>query len=281
MECKVESLFIYPIKSCQGISVKELSIGPRGPYMDRNWVVINDRGQFLSQREHPLMSQIQVQLSDGVLRLFHERGGEFHLSRTTDKNTKGKITKNKSTKKMEFQMWGVSCWGYESNVEASEWFSHLLGEKCYLLSAEEVFSRSSSKNRTHSSSLVYADGYPLLAVSVASINNLLELLGDKEFSQESLIRRFRPNLVLSGLVPHEEDVLGVFQLGDVKLSTVKDCPRCVVVNVDPHSGNVQPKILKTLSHYRKSEEGIVFGQNLVCLNSGTLKVGDLKRISIN
>ncbi|MCB9026463.1 MAG: MOSC domain-containing protein [Bdellovibrionaceae bacterium] len=260
MQAQVASLHIYPIKSCKGISVDQLEVNDRGPLWDRNWVLVSDQGQFLSQRQFPELSQVEVFLEEDYIKFGLPSMGYL------------KIPIDACGEKKEFQLWGEGSYGYEVSAEASEWFSAYLKSPCHFLSSSGIYSRKSSSKRSHSSSLVYADGFPFLVVSQASLDLLNKNLENQNIQVE--MSRFRPNIVLTNLEAHQEDQLGQFKIGELKFQAVKDCPRCVIVNIDPDNSNVNPKVFKTLAKYRKKAEGIVFGQNLVHFNSGRIKVGD-------
>jgi uncharacterized protein YcbX len=263
----VTGLFVYPIKSCKGILLNSLDITSRGPKWDRNWVLIDSEGKFISQRTFPSLSQIEVGIDNGVLRFGNSKFGYFQIN----------CEAQESTLKHQFKIWEKECFGEEADLRASEWFSNFLGTKCKLITSLGSnfgsFSRMSSDKRKHRAPLVYADGYPLLIISEESLIFLNE-----QFIKFNLptvtMDRFRPNIVVRGLEAHGEDTLGDFAIGNLKMSAIKDCARCAIVNVDPKNGRSSPSTLKMLSNYRKKDGGILFGQNVVQLEEGQIHIGD-------
>ena len=94
-------------------------------------------------------------------------------------------------------------------------------------------------------------------------------------SEKITIKRFRPNIVVSSENPHEEDDFKTFAIGEVQFKNIKPCGRCVMVNNDPENGRLKKEPLKTLSKYRNVDNSVLFGTNIVSLNSGNIKVGDV------
>jgi len=115
-----------------------------------------------------------------------------------------------------------------------------------------------------------ADGYPYLLIGSESLNFLNEKLEEK-----ITIARFRPNIVISSKLPHEEDSFDTFQIRNVKFKNAKPCGRCIMINNDPKNGIVKKEPLNTLSTYRKVDNSILFGTNVMCLNEGEIRVGDV------
>jgi len=114
-----------------------------------------------------------------------------------------------------------------------------------------------------------ADGYPYLMIGTESLDFLNEKLKEK-----ITILRFRPNIVISSQNAHEEDNFDTFKIGEVQFKNVKPCGRCIMVNNDPQNGNLKKEPLKTLSIYRNVNNSVLFGTNIVSLNSGIISVGD-------
>lgn len=114
----------------------------------------------------------------------------------------------------------------------------------------------------------FADGFPFLLVSQASVEDLGERLG-----REVPVNRFRPNLVVEGCASFEEDGWGGLRIGEVGFRVAKSCSRCSIVMTDQDSGERDREVLATLSDYRRSGKDILFGRNLIHDSAGTLRVG--------
>jgi uncharacterized protein len=115
----------------------------------------------------------------------------------------------------------------------------------------------------------FADGYPLLLISEASLADLNQRL---ETPLE--MRRFRPNLVISGCEPYAEDRLRTLRIGGVSFRAVKRCERCMVTTVDPDTAERGREPLRTLARYRLEEGKVWFGMNLIHDGPGRLSLGD-------
>jgi uncharacterized protein YcbX len=168
------------------------------------------------------------------------------------------------------KVWDDETKVVEVNKATSKWFSEALGFTCKLVKILNKGDRkhsSSSLNQTLNVSL--ADGYPYLLIGSESLDFLNEKLDEK-----ITIQRFRPNIVINSQHPHEEDSFGVFQIGNVKFQNAKPCERCVMVNNNPKTGIAMKEPLKTLSTYRKVDNAVFFGTNIMCLNEGEISVGD-------
>jgi len=166
--------------------------------------------------------------------------------------------------RVDASVWGSPVWGHEHR-EASEWFSAHTKASCRALYMPDT-ARRQVKN---SEALVsFADGYPLLLVSSASLEEL-----NRRTPEPMPMERFRPNLVLSGGPPHFEDDLVSFRLGGVRFHAPKLCDRCVVTTLDPKTGEAGREPLRTLANYRRWDGKVWFGTNLVAENQGQLELG--------
>lgn len=254
----VKAIYIYPIKSLAGISCQQAFAEEMGFENDRRWMLINAENLHITQREYPILSQFYPQISDGKISItFEDHKHEFLVNESLDQLINTKVWEDKSE---------VA----EVNKATSKWFSERLGFECKLVKIINSGDRKHESSRlkeTYNVSL--ADGYPYLLIGTESINFLNEKLADK-----ITVLRFRPNIVISSQTPHEEDDFNIFKIGEVQFKNVKPCGRCIMVNNDPQKGIVKKEPLKTLSKYRNVNNSVLFGTNIVSLNSGLIKVGD-------
>jgi uncharacterized protein YcbX len=116
----------------------------------------------------------------------------------------------------------------------------------------------------------FADGYPILIISEASLQDLNSRL---DTPHPLLMNRFRPNIVVQNCEPFAEDTWKRIRIGDVEMALVKPCPRCVVTTIDKETLEKSKEPLKTLATYRNQEDGAMFGMNVIPLNEGDIKVG--------
>jgi len=257
------SIRIYPVKSCQGIKLEKTTIGSRGPAWDRHWMIVDTNGNFLSQRKHPKMALIKTKLEHESLVLSIPEHKDFRFSLEPN----GSILKVK--------VWKDFCFAIDLGEKAANLFSEFLGLECRL-----VFMPSKTKRKINpkyalqsEDVISFADGYPFLLISEASLDNLNQRL-EIPVSMD----RFRPNLVVSGCNAFEEDTWKKIRIGEVFFDIVKPCSRCLITCVNQQSGKKGIEPLKTLAGFRKQKKGIMFGQYLIHTNQGTFSEGDHLKI---
>lgn len=269
MQLTIEALWIYPIKSCRGIAQDELTFDAVGPLWDRRWVLIDEHGEFLSQRRCPQMAKIATAIE----------GDELVVSADELTPLRVPLRLSQAVSPKELDIWGDQAWGLPVGEQADQWFSSVLGRPARLLAKAEtprVTSAAYAAPDGSTGQVGFADGFPLLLTNVASLQ---ELNGRLEAPVP--MSRFRPNIVVSGAPAFEEDTYQGLAAEDGRLWCVKPCSRCVMINVDQRSGQIDPakEPLKTLSAYRsiKREDGkgqrVCFGQNLLIEGITRLAVG--------
>jgi uncharacterized protein len=114
----------------------------------------------------------------------------------------------------------------------------------------------------------FADAFPLLIIGDGSLDEL-----NRRLAVPIEMLRFRPNIVIGGMSPHEEDSWRLVRLGDVECDVVRPCARCVVPTIDPATGSAGVEPTRTLASYRKWDRKVWFGQNAIHRSPGTLAVG--------
>lgn len=260
----VESLHIYPVKSCGGLTVPHFFINSAGPEWDRQWMLVDENGLFLSQRKYPKMTLIQTQVdSEGMTIGF---GAQFF--RVSHQNQFKKMMK-------------VKVWEFE--VEAalepqlfSDLLSQFLGVKCSLVRFAPFSERNLSAMAGTSITkpqVRFADRKPLLLINQNSVKDL-----ENKMNLSNLDSRFRSNIVVSGIEPYAEDHFKKIKIGEVVFSQISPCSRCVMIDIDPKTGEKSGELLKTLSKDRRVENKVNFGIHLVPENEGKIRVGDLLTI---
>ncbi|SHF85545.1 MOSC domain-containing protein [Flavobacterium defluvii] len=255
----VKEIYIYPIKSLAGISLQSAKAEEMGFENDRRWMLIDAENQMLTQREHRIMSQFYPQISNGKISItFQAHKHEFSINEHLGNPIKVNVWDDKSEV-------------VEVNPESSKWFSRHLGFECKLVKILKNGDRKHESSRAKQTfNVSLADGYPYLLIGSKS----LDFLNDK-LDEKITIKRFRPNIVVTSENPHEEDDFKAFTIGEVQFKNVKPCGRCVMVNNDPENGRLKKEPLKTLSKYRNVDNSVLFGTNIVSLNSGIINVGDV------
>lgn len=257
----LSELHIYPIKSLAGISLTQSLLEEKGLQYDRRWMLIDNEGTFISQRKYPVLALLQIRLEKEHLTVTHRNTPSITTSFLYEENTGQPIAVN---------VWGTDCHGIEVSTAVSKWFSEFLKTDVRLVQMPEAERRLVDPRYAKDDEVVsFADGYPCLIISQASLDGLNERL-----SEPVPMNRFRPNFVFTGGEPHIEDSFNTFSIGDLLFKAVKPCSRCVMITVDQQTATKSAEPLKTLAGYRTIDKKIMFGQNLVHQGSGTIRVGD-------
>ncbi|MCE2595116.1 hybrid-cluster NAD(P)-dependent oxidoreductase [Motilimonas cestriensis] len=255
---QLSQITIFPIKSTAGIHLNHSFVEEKGLIFDRRFVLVDNKGKFITARTHPRLALVHSAISEDG---FHVRAPGMPALEI-NKNEFGHLY-------AEVEIWGTTVQGQWCHKNYDTWFSDYLDQPCRLLFFGEQSERFVSGHQTQVS---FADGYPLLLISEASLADLNE-----RADETVLMDQFRPNLVVKGCSAFAEDSWKVIQIGEVKFALVKPCSRCVFTTLDPLTGEKSPvnEPLNTLQKYRKGEDGqVYFGQNLVALNSGKISVFD-------
>jgi len=271
---------IYPIKSLRGITLQTAEIEDRGLQNDRRWMLVDEDDRFVTQRELPKMALIDVALDEDGLIVSCADFGSQKVDLAPADAVSRPVTIFYSTVEAEF---------YDDAV--NEWFSDVLGTKLRLVRMPKASRRSvNEKYRVRESDIVsFADGYPFLLIGQASLDDLNERLAEKADEGVRVplpMKRFRPNFVVQGSEPFEEDTWRELRIGANTFYGAKPCARCVITTVDPATGEMAPKEpLKTIAEYRggtlDGKRGAFFGQNLIAeAETGRVSVGDRVEVDI-
>ena len=259
----LSELILYPIKSCAGMSVREATLTSAGlsvdAVYDREWMVVDEAGQFLSQREHPRMALISPRLkgdtlelrAPGMLRLEIPLG----LPDPADERT------------LEVTVWDDKVLAYDCDDITAAWFSNAVGVPCRLVRFHAGATRFASAKWTGgvAAPTLFSDGFPILlagSASLADLNGKLAAAGREPIPMS----RFRPNMVIDGIEAFEEDYADTFVLGEAHLKPVKPCSRCTIPSVDQATGVTGPDPLDILRTYRTKpamDDAICFGMNAI------------------
>lgn len=258
MTPKISGLFIYPIKSCGGISLAEAEIVERGFRYDRRWMVTDAQGRFLTQREHPRLALARTAIADGVLEV---RAEGMPVVRMPVEPSGGGD--------MAVEVWGQFVRARRGPAEAEQWFEQLLGIPCRIVHMPEQSERVMKPNDApEGQRIAFPDAFPFLLLSEASLEDL-----NRRTDQPYPMNRFRPNMVVSGCGPYDEDRWAEITIGGVPFSVVRPCDRCTTVTVDQATGIRGKEPLHTLTNYRREGTKVFFGQNVLHRGRGVLHVG--------
>jgi uncharacterized protein len=263
MTAQITALNIYPVKSCRGVPLQSARVTPTGLAHDRHWMLVRPNGRFVTQRELPRMALIGTQVVEGVLTL--TAPGMPALTVSPQRGSARPVT-----------VWKFDGSGLDCGAEASAWATKYLETELSLVAFDASQPRVCSPEWTQGihTNTEFADGYPVLVISRASLADLNSRL-EKKLPME----RFRPNLVIDGVEAFDEDRMHELRVGGVTLRMVKNCARCSITTTDQQTGAVDgQEPLRTLKAYRFDKElrGVVFGQNAIVVAGagGSLRVGD-------
>ncbi|WP_448550792.1 MOSC N-terminal beta barrel domain-containing protein [Thalassotalea montiporae] len=254
----LQEISVYPIKSTAGIQLSSSWVDPIGLPYDRRFVICDQNGQFITARTQPKLCLVQANLTPDGLMLTAPDMPLLAVRYSQCLDEYQHVT-----------VWGDTILGQRSHESVDHWFSQFLGQPCHLLFFGEQSNRQ-VKNTTNP--VAFADGYPLLLISQASLDDL-----NSRLKQPISMRQFRPNIVVQDCEPFAEDTWRHIRIGEVEFELTKPCTRCVFTTVDPDTGEKHGQLepLATLKSYRQIAKGdVLFGQNLIPLNQGQIRFGD-------
>ena len=260
---QITGLNIYPIKSCRGIALTQARITETGFAHDREWLVVTPENRFLTQRERPLLAQVETAITNDQLVLRKPQGAELTLPLDL------------TGPEVEVTIWRDKAAAFDAGEQAATWLTEHLGKPARLVRFDKRRERVSDSKWTGDIKALtqFPDGYPWLLISQSSLEEL-----NRRLDTPLPMNRFRPNIVVDGLPPFGEDSVDEFVAGDVRLKVVKPCERCIVTTTDQITGErTGDQPLRALKDFRfdRNLRGVLFGQNLVMTGGlgRQLKVG--------
>lgn len=256
---QLTGIHIYPVKSCRGVAVDAAELDGLGLRGDRRWMIVDEEGIFLSQRELPRLALIEPQAGAGWLTLAGPGIAPVGLRAPAAGGRRARV-----------RVWEDSVDALDGGEEAARWLSGFLDRPARLVYLPEDAGRRIApawvpeERYTH-----FGDGFPLLLITEASLAEL-----NRHLAEPVPMNRFRPNLVVSGTGPFDEDGWQGFRIGQVAFRAVKPCSRCATTTVDQATGVRGREPLATLATFRRRGVEVFFGQNVVHEGPGSLAVGD-------
>ncbi len=230
---EVLQLFSYPVKSCMPIALPQAKLGLQGFAFDRQWMVVSHNGRALTQRDAPLLSQIQVSITDGVLQLARARHGSIQLPVMPDEISDD--LPGQKTKVQTVKLWGDACDTVEFSSEASRWLTQALESstamKLVRMAPDFIRAQSSPEQLGKDTQVQFADAAPYLVIDESSLQKLNEVLINKGESAVPM-NRFRPNIVIRGLSAFGENQQLSLRNDRYSLQLRMPCARCVVTTID-------------------------------------------------
>ena len=254
---------IYPIKSTKGISLQSAHVERRGIQFDRRWMVVDETGMFMSQRDFPRLALVSTRIDGEVLHVTAAGMPALTLS-----------IKPRLGDTVRVQVHDDVTKGVFAGEEAKNWFSDFLRVACRVMFMPDEILRPVNPKYARGGDIVsFADAYPLLLISQSSLDDL-----NKRLTVPVPMNRFRPNIVIRGCGAYDEDQWKKIRIGKMVFHVVKPCSRCVTTTVDQATGIQGIEPLATLSKYRNVNGKVLFGQNVIPEENGALHIGDAVQV---
>lgn len=258
MSAVIGGLFVYPVKSAAGIACDSALLEGYGLKHDREWMIVDATGHFITQRDESRLALLRTALDSttsgaGTLRLSNPQGAG------------PVIALDHEGERVQVQVWGSRCAAFDAGHEAAEFLSGWLGRPVRLVRFDPSGRRLSNQDWTAGREVptLFTDGYPMLVLSRASIADLAACVG-----RDLPVNRFRPNLLLDSVTAYAEDAASRLRAGAVELQLTKACIRCVITTIDQVTGmRTDEEPMATLKRYRYDRElrGVAFGRNAYAL----------------
>lgn len=262
----VSALYLYPVKSLRGIAVPAAMLDDHGLAGDRRYLVVDDSGRFLTQRVLPRMALIDTELNRGNLILRHPQHGS------------AAVGLEEAGPAVTVQVWRDTVQAVDCGVEIAVWLSDFLRHPCRLVRMGAGYRRPVKPAKARPGDVVtFADAYPLLALSEASLADLNDRLVTQD-EEPVPMNRFRPNVVIAGCPAFAEDTWSRVRIGEAVFRAAGPCARCIITTTDQATAVRYKEPLRTLATYRRDATDpteVNFGQNLIHeTKAGTIRVGD-------
>lgn len=253
-------IWIYPVKAMAGIRLQSARVMEKGLQYDRRWMLVDESGVFMTQRTTPPLALFKPEFRNDS---FLIRFGTESVILPFDTYIK--------ERPIDAVVWDDKVTVFEVSPEISDWVSRRLDTKCRLVAFPEENPRAVDPRYkiNPDDQVSLADGYPLLVIGQTSLDELNERL-----EKPIPMNRFRPNLVFKGGTAHEEDQWNHFTVGRNRFAGVKPCARCPVPTIDQETAVRGKEPLTTLARYRRKDDKIYFGQNVIAIDHNEIHEGD-------
>lgn len=261
---KIQDIYIYPVKSLGGIRLEKTVLEERGLQHDRRWMLVDENNRFLSQREMAQLALFKLSKNISGFKISYKQEEDLAFNLPVQMDQGETINVN---------VWDDICPAIEYRA-GSNWFSKKIEKKCKLVYMPDTSNRFVDHEYAHNNEIVsFSDGYPLLLIGQESLEDL-----NNRLQHPISMERFRPNLVSTGGKAFEEDSWKEIRINDIEIKIAKPCARCVIPSINPLTAEIEKEPNATLAGFRKRDNKIYFGQNLLHKNEGVITCGDELKI---
>lgn len=271
-ELRVGRLFVYPVKSARGFEVREWPVDERGLLLDRRFMVVDEAGRFVTQREEPRMAlvEVAVELATPKRGVALAEGATVTLRAPAQRDCSFAAILGADAERTSVVVWNDTVLAKVAPAEVCAWWSAFLGRAVRLVEMPNDELRVADPAYAAPGTPVsFADGFPFLVVTSASAERVSEWVGEPV-----PVERFRPNVVVDGSGAFAEDTWARIRCGEVQFDLVKPCARCTITTVDPTTAARGKEPLASLARHRRRGNQVLFGENAVHRNQGVLRAGD-------
>lgn len=261
------SIHIYPLKAARAVDLDHALVEPWGLAGDRRWLLVDETGRFVSQREEPALARVVVQYAGpgGGINVSADGRGEMSFAAPAPET---------GAEMLSVTVWRSTVLAASAGNDASKWFSAFLDRPVRLVYLDDPTRRRVDPEYGAPGDVVtFADGYPLLVTSTGSLDILSDWLVETGAAPVPM-NRFRPNVVVTGAEPWAEDRWRRVKIADVCFRVAKPCGRCMVTTTDQRTGERGSQPLKMLGRRRRFGSQLVFGQNMIPEGTGIIRAGD-------
>lgn len=256
---RVHSLYCFPVKSLAAASCRAVTVDDWGPSGDRRWMVVDEAGAFVTQRQLPAMCRIQASWRDAEL-----------LLQDLDHPREAVRVDIPRESVVSVKVWRDDCTAWDAGDEAADWLSQRLGRAVRLCFMPDSSFRQVDLDYAQPGERVsFADGFPFLICQLSSLSKLEEAVGHR-----LAMSRFRPNIVVEGGEAFAERHWRGLRIGELEFDLVKPCARCAIPTIDPATAERQRDVFTALRALCSDGREVHFGQNALHRGQGQVRVGD-------
>lgn len=260
----IDALWIYPVKSMRGLQLDSCQVTPEGLAGDRQWMVIDENGQFISQRKLPAMALFSAAPTVTGVRLSHPEHGFIEVDRHECRNT------------VRASVWMTDMETRVAPKRVNQWLNDALASKhtLSLVTLNPTYRRPLDNQRFGDHTTYFADAAPILVANQESLEAFNRSLKFTKQLPEFSMARFRPNIVIAGIPAFSEHHFKKLSFKGGQLNLIDHCQRCSIITVNPQTGQAENtadtfSLLANLNGMPSKPKAPAFGVNSVVAHEHT------------